>query len=36
MELLDFRDFDKKFELRANEASEDLILKKEQGKYYGT
>ena len=34
MQLLDFRDFNKKFELRANEASEDLIAKKEQGKYY--
>lgn len=36
MELLDFRDFDKKFELRPNEASEDLIAKKEQGKYCST
>ena len=32
METLDFADFDKKFELKANEASEDLIAKKEQGK----
>ena len=31
MGLLDFADFDKKFELKANEASEDLIAKKEQG-----
>lgn len=31
METLDFADFDKKFELKANEASEDLIAKKEQG-----
>lgn len=30
MGLLDFADFDKKFELKANEASEDLIAKKEQ------
>lgn len=32
MEALDFADFDKKFELKANEASEDLVAKKEQGK----
>jgi len=30
MEALDFADFDKKFELKANDASEDLIAKKEQ------
>ena len=32
MEVLDFADFDRKFELKINEASEDLIAKKEQGK----
>lgn len=32
MELLDFADFDRRFELKINEASEDLIAKKEQGK----
>lgn len=31
MEVLDFADFDRKFELKINEASEDLIAKKEQG-----
>ncbi|KAJ7390170.1 hypothetical protein OS493_026677 [Desmophyllum pertusum] len=30
MEVLDFADFDRKFELKINEASEDLIAKKEQ------
>lgn len=30
MEVLDFEDFDRKFELKASEASEDLIAKKEQ------
>ena len=29
--MLDFEDFDRKFELKASEASEDLIAKKEQG-----
>lgn len=33
MEVLDFADFDRRFELKINEASEDLIAKKEQGKY---
>ena len=32
MEVLDFADFDRRFELKINEASEDLIAKKEQGK----
>ena len=31
MEVLDFADFDRKFELKVNETSEDLIAKKEQG-----
>ena len=31
MEVLDFADFDRRFELKINEASEDLIAKKEQG-----
>lgn len=31
MEMLNFAEFDRKFELRASEASEDLIAKKEQG-----
>ena len=30
--MLDFADFDRRFELKINEASEDLIAKKEQGK----
>lgn len=30
MEVLDFADFDRRFELKINEASEDLIAKKEQ------
>ena len=30
--MLDFVDFDRRFELKINEASEDLIAKKEQGK----
>ena len=31
MALLDFADFDRKFELKVNETSEELIAKKEQG-----
>ena len=34
MEVLDFADFDRRFELKINEASEDLIAKKEQGKFH--
>lgn len=31
MEMLDFADFDRKFELKISEASGDIIAKKEQG-----
>ena len=31
MGSLDFKEFDKKFELKVNEISQDIIAKKEQG-----